>query len=328
MSHPRAQIRHAGPRNNDARDGGTGGYILVGVLAVMILVSAIVASTSYFVRSALDSAKATNGQLALDQLIHAGLELTAYRLFNDDPLATRPPLVRLRLRGGTVTCKILDEGAKIDLNGADPALIEAVFKSTGMGAGDIADVMRRVLAMRGPSRAKTSAAPGTTVPGTTVPGTTAPGATAQPPVATQPPGTAQPPGMTPKPTRGFQSVGELAAFPGVTSRDMELVAPLLTVYNPGGKINIVTASEEVLSVVPGLSDARVSEIVQKRDGATPEELKALMGNDSTSLTATAGPAFTVVIEASASSGQRKIARVVITKANGPDEPYFVLARWD
>lgn len=284
------------------------GYILVTVLAVMILASAVVAATSYFVRSALDSAKATDGQRALDALIHAGLELSAYRLFNGDAADISLKPLRLRLKEGGVSAKILDEGAKIDLNGADPALIEAVFKSTGMGAGDIEDVMQRILAMRGPTRANKIS--------------TAPGGAAQ-----QPPTTPQPGNGTLKATRGFQSVGELAAFPGVTSRDMELVAPLLTVYNPGGKIDVVTASEEVLSVVPGLSDARVSEILQKRDGATADEIKALAG-DSPYLTTSPGPAFTILLEASSSSGQREIARVVISKATEPDEPYYVLARWD
>lgn len=299
----------------------TGGYMLVTVLAVMILVSGVVAATSYFVRSALDSAKATDGQLTLDGLIHAGLELSAYRLFAGDGLEAVQKPTRLRLKDGTVTGKILDEGGKIDLNGADPALIEAVFKSTGMGAGDITEVMSRVMAMRGPTRDKPAPAPGAPSqlpPSQILPSQVLPSQASPTQVG----------GAAAKPTRGFQSVGELAAFPGVTARDMELIAPLLTVYNPGGKIDAVTASGEVLSVVPGLSDARVAEILQKRDGASPDELKALVGTDNAYLTTTPGPAYTIQIEATSGSGQRKSARVVVTKSNDTDEPYDVVARWD
>jgi general secretion pathway protein K len=290
----------------------TQGYILVTVLAVMILVSSLLAGTAVFVRSAINGARVADSSLVVDGLIAAGLDQTAYNLFFAKKTLVPGAHTHLRLATGLVDATSTDESSKIDLNGSDPQLLAALFESLGMGPGEINDLMARITEVRGPRPTNNTspAAPGGTLQVTP----TAPQAGA---------GNAALPFK-----RGFQSVGDLASFPELSRHDLEEITPLLTVYNPGGKINIRTASETVLALVPDLSGPRLAEILDHRGGATDKDLRALIGTSGAYLSASPGAAFTVGIDAIASSGQRRHLYAVIARSHDDHVPYYVLARWD
>lgn len=299
------------PANDAARGGTRDGYILVAVLGVMLLLTAFMAGGSVLVRSALDSAKVGDDDVAMTGLTQGGLELTAYQLFTMKLPASLVDGRRIRLTGGTIAPVITDESGKVDLNASDPKLLQAAFEATGLDSGSCAAIVKRIVAIRGADR-NPSAQP--VAPAST-------GFAAPPPVVTPPDGEH-------KPMRGFQSLDELVLFDDLTPEDRSTLGRLLTVYNPDGKVNIVTASEQVLAVVPGLGRATLAVIIANRDRLTGPAVAALqsqVGAEASAFTkTTSGPAYTVRIDAAARSGRKKSIEAVIAASKSPNDPYYIL----
>lgn len=299
------------------------GYILVAVLSVMLLLTSFLAASSVLIRSVLHSAVVGDSALAMRGLTQGGLEITAYQLLVQKVPA---PLVdgrKIRFAGGTVQPSIVDEGGKIDLNGADPRLLLSVFASAGLDVGDAAALVARIVEVRG---ATDSAAVATTVAFAPAGGDIyhghSPFAT---PSAPSIPG--DPPNGVQKKRRGWQTVDQLRGAPGLTLPAFQALAPLLTVYNPDGKVDVLTARRAVLSAIPGLGTAAVDMIIARRNIATKETIAALsplFGDASLFVKTTSGPAYTVHIDAVSGAGQRKALEAVIAASKSPNDPYLIL----
>ena len=140
-----------------------------------------------------------------------------------------------------------------------------------------------------------------------------------------------PPGADKPRLRGFQSVDQLRDCPDVTGEDYAAIAPMLTVYNPDGKVDIMTASAAMLHAMPGLSEADVEVILARRDNSdkkTGDDLMALMKEASAYGKTDSGPAFTVRIDAVSATGRKKTIHAVIASSKSRAEPFYVLDRWD
>lgn len=309
---------------NSRRGDHRGGYILVAVLSVMLLLTGFMAAGSLVVRSALNTAKVGDDDVAMAGLTRSGIEISAYQLF---VLELPPNLVdgrRIKLTGGTVRPAVIDEGAKIDLNASDPKVLQSLFESVGIDQRSAMDAVTRLLALRGDAGKAQAGAPGS--PGATAP---QPGSQQQLSQSPQPqPQTSQAPGEPQKKRRrGIQSLDDLSDFPEFTRDDIKALRPMLTVYNPDGKIDVLTASPDVLAVLPGLTKPRVEEILARRDSLTKETLQQLDSTlgDAKNFTKTdPGPAYSVHLEAVSEKGRKKIVDVVLAASKSANDPYYVL----
>ena len=290
------------------------GYILVAVLGVMLLLTAFMAGGSLLVRSALNSIKVGDDDVTIAGLTQGGLELTAYQLF---VLKLPPALVsdrRIRLTDGTISPTIVDEGGKVDLNGSDPSLLQAMFQAVGLDSGTASAIVARIVTVRGQNRGKSAA-------GQPQPGAPSPQTFAQPGPSTSPASGEE------RQPRGFLSLDDLAMFPDLTRDDRRSLDRVLTVYNPEGKVDILTASPEVLGAIPGLSKAALADILARRDSLTANTATALqsqLGEASAYIKNTSGPAYTVRIDAAAHSGRKKTIAAVVAASKSPNDPYYIL----
>lgn len=302
----------------------TGGYILVAVLGVMLLLTGFMAAGSVVVRSALHGASADDEDLSMVGLTRGGLELTAYQLFVRKIPASSVDGRRIRFAGGTIAPRILDEAAKVDLNGADPALLAALLEHAGLDKGASNAVVAWIVELRGAGR-NVPGGVATPTPFDVSNAATAPdlAAIALSRQAGEMAAQDQPVASAPR-RRGFQSVDQLRDAPGLTKAEFRLLAPRLTVYNPDGKVDIVTASRDVLAAVPGLTSAQVERILSLRGASTREELGAMVGTAAIYTKTTPGPAYAVRVDATARSALRGSLEAVVAPSNVPGSPYLVL----
>jgi hypothetical protein len=280
----------------------TGGYILVAVLGTMLLLSGLMAASSVFLRSALHGAHAADADVSMAGLTRSGLEITAYQLFIEKVPSRLVEGRRVRLTGATMIPTVTDEGGK---------LLVSVF-SQAMDAEAAAAVVARVVALRGASRNDpivASPSPNAS---------TASVSQIKGPTNDAPPRKIQ---------RGFQSVDQLRDLPGIKAADFNALSMMLTVFNPDGKVNIVTASEDVLHAIPGLANATVSEILARRRGADKvetERLQAMLGRAIDFTKIKSGPAYSLRIEVTTEAGVSRQIQAVVAASKSVDVPYYIL----
>ena len=305
--------------------GGRDGYILVAVLAVAVILTGLIAAGSLVTRSALGTARVADADVASAGLLSSGVEIAAYQLA---VRKIRPDLVdgrRIRLTDGVVTPHVTDEAGKVDLNAANAKLLVGVLAGVGMDEATAATVVQRIVAMRGPTN-------GVFAGGSGAPGANAPPAGASDVGGVQTTGlgaNAAPAGdRSPPKRRGLQSVEDLRDIEGVRRDDMRLLRQRLTVYNPDGRLNIMTAAPEVLMAMPGMTELKLTQLLAARDAgpdAATAAQAALGGDLASFIKASPGPAYTVRVDAAENSGRRKSVEAVIAASKSPNQPYYILS---
>ena len=309
--------------------GGRDGYILVAVLAVAVILTGLIAAGSLVMRSALGTARVADADVASAGLLSSGVEIAAYQLA---VLKIRPDLVdgrRIRLTDGVVTPHVTDEAAKVDLNAANPKLLAGVIAGVGMDEATAATVVGRIVAMRGPTN-------GVLADGGAAAGSIAAHSAGSPDVgsaqaiglATAPSGSPALAGNNAPPKRrGLQSVEDLSDIEGVRREDMRLLRQRLTVYNPDGRLNIMTAAPDVLMSMPGMTRLKLTQLLAARDAGSDAAAaaQAALGGDLASfIKASPGPAYTVRVDAVEKGGRRKSVEAIIAASKSPNQPYYIL----
>ncbi|KQT60136.1 hypothetical protein ASG52_18635 [Methylobacterium sp. Leaf456] len=284
------------------RTGGTrDGFILVAVLGVMALLASLLGGTTVLVRAAFEGVQAKSDDLALDGLVRAGLDLAAYELYG---LKLPPVLIdgqEIRLDAGTVTLSVTDEAGRIDLNGAAPALLAAAYRAVGGRSLQPEVFAARVVAWRDRYEPKD--------------GQANLGAALR-----QPDGNARP-----HRREGFRSIGELRWLPGLTAAEAEALAGLVTVNNPGGKVDVTSAPLPVLLALPGMQAPLAQQILALRrrpDG--PDRILPLLKAQGDFVATKGGAAHRIRLEARRGAGALRRAEAVITRAPSKLAPYFVV----
>lgn len=317
------------PRRDDE------GYILITVLAVAIMLTGLLAAGSLVIRSTLGTARVEDADVAAAGLLSSGMEITAYQL---GVLRIRPELVdgrRLRLTGGSVTPHVIDEAGKVDLNAAQPKLLLGVLEGVGMDEATANAVVDRLVELRGPANGTIRDASGQ-VPGAPPPPQPGPptGLGGAPPNGTAAAAGAAPqsaaPGSAnaPPKRRGLQTIEAVGDIEGVTREDMRLLRRRLTIYNPDGRLDIMTADPDTLRSIPGMTKVKLAQVLAAREAGSEEaarDAQGALGGDLASFTKVLpGPAYTVRIDADEKSGRRKSAEAVIAASKSPAQPYYIL----
>lgn len=301
------------------RGGGHNGFILVSVLVALIVLTGLAASVAYLVRTTIVGAAAKRADLVSDALLASGLELAGYQLFMLRRPAEAMSGQRIRLNDGVVTLFAAPEAGKIDLNGAEPELLAAVWNSIGAPGLKPEAFAARVVDYRDKDAevSKDGGAEG-----------------AQYAAA----GIEEPPANAP-----FEQVDDLRKVLGVTSAATLALKPLLTVHNPGGKISVRGATPAVLSALPG-GAALADRVLALRaslpppDAAEPpagrderggdEKLQQALGEQAKFFTTEpVSAAYTVRVEVERADARRAV-EFVLTGSKTKEALYFVTDRVD
>ncbi len=308
------------------------GYILVAVLAVAIMLTGLLAAGSILVRSAIGTARVEDADVAAGGLLTSGMEIAAYQVA---VLRIRPELVDgrpIHLTGGRVTPHITDEAGKVDLNAADPKLLTGVMMGVGMDQATAAEVVARIVELRGPPNGSIPDASGSPPGALPPPPNNGSGAFGPTPSA----GGAQPggaggdaPGVNaPRKRRGLQTIEDVGDIEGVRPEEMQMLRKRLTIYNSDGRLDIMTADPDTLLSVPGMTKLKLEQLLAARESGSEDaarDAQAALGGDLASFTKVLpGPVYTVRIDAIEQGGRKKSVEAVIAASKSPNQPYYIL----
>ena len=255
------------------------GFIVVAVLAVLALLTSLLGSLSLAARGGIDAALTASEQLRLEALTRAGADLVVHELYGLRRPAHRVDGREIRLDDGTVAVRVEDEAGKVDLNGSDPILLAGIYRAAGLGGLEPERFAAQVVAWRDRLPAPAGA-----------------GAPREP---------------------GFRTVGELRWLPGMTAEDAAVLADLVTVHNPGGKILPASAPETVLRALPGVSPQTLERVLRLRESPTPrmaEGLAALLRGQQAYLASRAGRSFRIRLDATTAARSHARIRFTTVKA--------------
>jgi general secretion pathway protein K len=282
----------------DARSG----FILVAVLGVTALIAALIGAVSLLVRSAVDGVRAGSDDLALAGLTRAGIELAGYQLYGLKTPFEALDGQQVRLDSGAVTLFVTDESGRIDLNGADPALLAGLARAAGLSALPPASFAARVADWRDGDDERS--------PG---------GAEA---------GDYASAGLDHRPQNdAFRSVADLRWLLGLSAGQAAALAKMSTIHNPEGKVNVLSAGRDVLLALPGMSPPTVDRILTMRrspKASLARDVLSLLPDQQGSVKVEPGPSYRVRVEARLAGARARTAEVVLTASRTADSLAYVV----
>lgn len=275
---------------------GRDGFVLVAVLSVTALLALLVGGAALLSRGALNTAVVGDDTLRAQALLRSGIELAGHQLF---VLRTDPSDLngqQLRLDTGTVTIFVASEAGRVDLNGGAPLLLAAAYRAAGLTALE-PDAFAALIAnwRRGAINQTTDSAPS---------------------------GAPKPSG-TP-----FRAVADMRYVPGLSSDDVAVLTPLLTVSNPAGRIDPMFASVSLLQALPGVPQDLSSKLEDARARTGLDRifyLRAIFrGLESQLIFGEALRVFRVRVEARATRSSRlHKAEAVMINSVLSDRPFMI-----
>jgi general secretion pathway protein K len=130
---------------------GERGFVLIAAVWLLILAGAITAilmlRSLAAAAAAADHGDAIQRRLALESAIETVL---ADRLFNADRSAwwLAPSAGRVAIGGRMIDVRLTSESGRLDVNSADPALIDTALRGFGVGASERGRIVARLRALR------------------------------------------------------------------------------------------------------------------------------------------------------------------------------------
>ena len=102
--------------------------------------------------------------------------------------------------------------------------------------------------------------------------------------------------------------------------------PFVTIYSGEPAINVFEAPPEVIAALPGMSPARLSSFLDRRETMPhdPDGLALLLGPDQAGATAEASVAVRVRVQISFDNGRKTVSEAVVLVGTDSD-PYRVLS---
>jgi general secretion pathway protein K len=277
------QVR-AGRRRKDR------GIALVMTLWVLILLGLIAASFLRDSRLGTNLARNITENAKAEALADAGVNRAMLGLLdNDMKTAWRANGIphQFAFGDGVVEIRIFDETGKIDLNRAPAPILLGLLKTAGLDdnrAGSLADAIND---FRDPDHDRRPS-------GAEDPDYLAAGVEA---------------GAKDAP---FEDPEELMQVLGITRELYNRISPYITVYSNRSRVNLLTASDFVLSAIPNL---------------TPEQIKKIQADrlQATQLQRTQSEVVTVRAEAKTSTGGVFVREAVLKRGGEAATPFQILS---
>ncbi len=283
---------------------GDSGYILISVLAVVALLSGLVAALLLLGRAATDSAHLASRDLRQDALLQSAVALAGYQLFIlKRPLETIDGQ-HLRLDAGVVTLRVTSDAGNVDLNGSGRELLAAAYQASGSTTMRPEVFAARIIAWREPENPPQAGRADTA-------GDNSPGQQAR--------------------HGPFRTLDDLAFVPGLAADDIARLRPFLTVFNPTGRLSAFFAPEPLMAAIPGIGKTTSREIVtlrSKRAAETEQAIANLVLVAASQIDTKPPRTYRVVVDGP-SDGDRPADGVTAVLSAGAEStsPYQVLA-WD
>lgn len=273
----------------------TGGFIVVAVLWIVAALAALAGVYAIFVRVGAVSVAQYDHRLRAQAAAVAGVELAVARLAvapQDRPLTGD---FAFEIGGYTTKVEFQSENARINLNLAPREMLLRAFAAAGADS-DAAEVFAtRVVARRTPADAteREDAAFARSV-GTTI-----------------------------GPVRGlFQHPYEIATL-GIPADIVARALPYFTIYSGQAAINPLSASSDVLALLPGLTPARLAILLAQRN-APQDVVSAQLGAAAPLVTFQPSPASRIRVTAPLSANRQITVETVVLITEQDAEPYRVL----
>jgi len=305
-------------RANDPRSG----MIIVLVLWTIALLAALAMAASVSFRGFAGIVALDADRTRADALLKAGLEVSGGLLakLGDEPLPAQQ--MTLHLDQGSVLIRLSDEGGKIDINKASVPVLTTLLQAAGAeNAKLIAQAIDRWRQEDGMQAPGNAANPQPQQQQQAQNAQVSP--TVQNPAA---PALQADAGQKDDGFRSFTDLRQLVQIPGITRPIVERLVPLATVHGDE-KVNLLTASYEVLAALPGLSPAQVSTLLDMRS-RSPRNMAGLerLSAPVKDYVRLEGRSVAAVeIAASLPDGYRAAAKAIIVVVPDDKQPYRVLA---
>jgi type II secretory pathway component PulK len=303
--------RHEGRDNWKANKGSA--LLAVLVLLAMASLLALVAARTVSTAAVEMGAAKVAAQSEAD--IRAGIELGAAVIIKLGSRMRSAEAVS-NLADRTISVRITNERAFIDLNQASSTMLAGLFKSVVADKTEAAALASAVEDWRGGSASqKLTAAAAPDV--FSVPQLTSLNALTSGDIREQPRRTLG--------TRFFQHPAQLATLPGFTGEIAAAVLPLVTIASGSNRINPFIAPASVLKALPGVTPSAVEAFIQARDGNGGHDIALLLlGADKMLVTEAASPSWRLKIVSHSRSGRSFWSEAVIAIIKDDSEPFHVL----
>lgn len=302
------------------------GMIIVLVLWTIALLAALAMAASVSFRGFAGIVALDSDRAKADALMQAGLEVAGGLVakLGDQPLAAQQTTVRLQ--NGSVLIRLSDEGGKIDVNKASVPLLIAMLQAAGAeNAKMIAQSIDRWRQEDGMGQAADANAANATLAQQSTAQTPQPVQTPQAGQNAAQPAAQQDDSKKDDGFRSFTDLRQLVQVPGVTRGIVENLIPLATVYGDE-KINLLTASHDVLAALPGLGEAQVAALLDARNKPLNKDwFMQLAGPAKDYVRAEGRTVALVEMAANLPDGYRTAARAVIVVVPEDKQPYRVLS---
>jgi general secretion pathway protein K len=279
------------------------GFVMVAVLGILVLFAGLLGALTLMVRAGVDSARIGIDALEADALARAGVELAGYQLFVLRMPSSELNGQQIRLDSGTVTIAATGETGRVDLNHADPTLLAGIYRVAGLKSMTPDAFAMRIADWRDADEELRSG-----------------GAES---------GDYEAAGLPWRPQNDeFRSIDELQYVLGMKASDVAALAPLVTVANAGGTVNLYEAPEPVLRAIPGVTAATAARIVRLRADRRPEtaeRLTALVGEQQALVSTDAGTSARLTLDVRPERAPaRRVEAVVVADGTGK-APYRVVS---
>ena len=275
------------------------GFVLVATLWLLAALATLAAILAVYMRDAAVAGSLREDELRIEAAERSAVELMALRIGSLPPEG-RPPrgAFQFALGDARIDVAFVSESARVDLNGAPKAMLAKLLAALGTDADEAEAIAGNIVAWRRGA---------------------ADGADADAYLAA---GLSYAPRHAP-----FQDVLELSLVLGVTPQLMRRALPYLTVYNPGGQIDVRAADPRVLAALPDIDPERVSGLLAARGDASFDAAAALGGLGSARGFATASAPGATRVFVSVTLGERRRAGAEIVMLATPREaqPYRIVA---
>ena len=280
-----------------ARDG----FVIVAVLWILMALATLVSIYSIYVGQSALALSALDDGLKVESLVSTGVELSIYRLTAPTP-GTRHThgSFPFRLNGANVVVSYTPENARLDLNAAPKEMLTRLFAALGATDEQADWIGDRVIGWRTPPKR---------------------GAEASEDNLYRSANLSYLPRGAP-----FPHVSELWLVHGLPPALVARALPFVTVYNGRAEINVFDAAPEVIAALPGMSEARLTSFLDRRDTIPhdADALALLLGPDQAGATAEAGQSVRVRAQIAFNNGHKTTSEVVVLLGTD-SEPYRVLS---
>jgi general secretion pathway protein K len=254
-------------------------------------------------------------RVQMDGLLSAGLEAGADLLIRTHgehfPIDTR-----LGLSNGAVQVDLSDESGRIDINMAPASVLAALFGV--VGAPNAEELARAVVTWRDRHRSKGSSS-GSIESEEVGEAASVPGPVSRTVRTNRRPGSGMPAPV-------FDDINQLGQVLDIQPDVIDRLEPLTTVLG-GEAVNPLTASSDVLRVLPGMTAARLERLLELRrfPPVDPSRLQDVLGPAASFTKVTDRSITRVELTAALGDGYAAAATAIIVVLPKDTQPYRILA---